>query len=668
MRIGLFTDTYTPDINGVVTSIVTLKHALEKLGHTVFVITNHKDIINASYEDGILRLPGVEVKFLYGYVLSSPIHIQASSTIKEMELDVIHAHSEFGIGIFARAVSKNQQIPLVMTYHTTYEDYTHYVNLLGLRSIDMLSRRVVASVSRLYSKGSEIIIVPSEKTKLMLLRYKIKKRIDVIPTGLELERFREYDQELNDALKKKFKVGDVPLFVYIGRLAKEKSVDFVIEGFKKLIEQGTKAQLMIVGDGPSRDDLEDLAKSCGIAEHVIFAGSADSKEVVRFYQIADGFISASLTETQGLTYIEALACGLCVFARPDKPIENIILENETGYYFNTHQEFADKVKNYIESDESEKKRLHDNALNSAAQFDSKHFGKSVLNTYQDAIDSYFGTFVIDVIGYFEEDIFISVVSNRPQKAKSDNTISSFVIDEFLLEKHQLKKGDTLSRNEINNLEDEQQIYEAYKKMVIRISKRMYTSHEIKQYLRDHFDLNEESIQVVLNMLIERNFIDDERYLTDKLAYYRSLMYGNYRIEENFVSKGYDVQVVRDLIAQEPIEERIERARYRANQFVKSLHEGSIRQREKKLRQHLERQGFEPFVIDGVVMELVEGYSDETEYQDLLKALPKAFTKYSKKYEFYEAKNRTIRYCLSRGYGYDMIIQAFDDLGYTNSQE
>lgn len=657
MRIGLFTDTYTPDINGVVTSIVTLKEALEKLGHTVFIITNHKDILRASLEDGVLRLPGVEVKFLYGYVLSSPIHIQASATIKEMDLDIIHAHSEFGIGIFARAISKNQKIPLIMTYHTTYEDYTHYVNLLGLRSIDVLSKKVVASISRLYSKGSELIVAPSEKTKLMLLGYKIKKRIDVIPTGLDLERFKVLDEAANQALKDKWGVGELPLFVYIGRLAKEKSIDVVIDGFKALLDSGTKAQLLIVGDGPSRDDLVGQAESLGIGDAVIFTGSADSKEVVRYYQISDAFISASLTETQGLTYIESLACGLTVFARPDKPLDGIIVENETGYYFNNSDEFKEKANAFIHADEMERKRLRDTSFEESQRFDSKYFGTSMLESYQAAIDSYHGTYIIDAIEIFDEDVFVSVKSSR----SSSKTVNMFVVDEHLLEKYNLQIGDELSRNEIDRLEDEQMIYEAYRKMVLRISKRAYTSFEVKNHLRNHFDLSEESMDVVMDRLKRRNFINDEAYLEEKTAYYRSLNYGNYRIEENLTNKGFDAQTVVDYLAQEPVAESLARAEYRASQFVKTLREGSIKHKESKLKAHLQRQGFEPFIIDEVVMSFVEEYSDESEYQDLLIALPKAYERYAKKYDYYEAKNRTIRYCLSRGYTYDMIIRAFDDL-------
>ena len=114
MRIGLFTDTYTPDINGVVSSIVTLQKELEKNGHDVFVITNHRSLL-AKREGNILRLPGMELKWLYGYKLSTPYHFSARDEIRDMHLDVIHVHTEFGVGMFGRIVAKTLNIPVVST-------------------------------------------------------------------------------------------------------------------------------------------------------------------------------------------------------------------------------------------------------------------------------------------------------------------------------------------------------------------------------------------------------------------------------------------------------------------------------------------------------------------------------------------------------------------------
>ena len=137
MRIGMFSDAYLPDINGVVSSIATLKTSLEKMGHTVFVISNHKGThIEYDEEQRILRLPGIEIKKMYGYKISSPIQFAGEDYVERMNLDVIHVHTELGVGFFARSIAKKLHIPVVYTYHTMYEDYTHYVNPGNFEKID----------------------------------------------------------------------------------------------------------------------------------------------------------------------------------------------------------------------------------------------------------------------------------------------------------------------------------------------------------------------------------------------------------------------------------------------------------------------------------------------------------------------------------------------------
>ena len=177
MRIGMFADSYLPDINGVVTSIVTLKRALENDGHDVFVITTHPSLIHTSYEDRILRLPGIEIKQMYGYVATAPLHFKAYNIVKEMKLDIIHVHTEFGAGIFGHFCGKMLKLPIVSTYHTTYEDYTHYVNVFNSKTIDVFAKKTIERISRLYGSSCEAIIAPSQKTKDMLLRYNIQRPI-----------------------------------------------------------------------------------------------------------------------------------------------------------------------------------------------------------------------------------------------------------------------------------------------------------------------------------------------------------------------------------------------------------------------------------------------------------------------------------------------------------
>ena len=231
MKIGLFSDTFPPEINGVATSTRILRDALLKHGHEVYVITTYNGDGSEKWDDDgmILRLPGMELKFLYGYVMTSPFHAHAIDEIRKLELDLIHVQTEFGVGIFARLVARQLKIPLVSTYHTTYEDYTHYVNFIHSKTIDALAKKGVAKLSKMYGDSSMQVIAPSVKTKKMLEGYHIRREIDVIPTGLELDRFdpEGFTEENRKDVLSSFDISpDSRVIVYVGRLAQEKALAY----------------------------------------------------------------------------------------------------------------------------------------------------------------------------------------------------------------------------------------------------------------------------------------------------------------------------------------------------------------------------------------------------------------------------------------------------------
>ena len=205
MRIGLFTDSYPPFINGVSTSVAMLKNALEKKGHTVYVVTVNNSSIKYDYneESHILKIPGVPIG-LYDYRLSRIYPLKVINIMKSWDLDVIHSHTELGIGILARIFAKQFNIPLVHTYHTIYEDYTHYVNH---GYFEKPSKKIVEHLTKFYcDTTAKEIIVPTNKTyKLLKDKYKIEKNIHIVPTGIEVERFflENIDMKLLSSLKRK---------------------------------------------------------------------------------------------------------------------------------------------------------------------------------------------------------------------------------------------------------------------------------------------------------------------------------------------------------------------------------------------------------------------------------------------------------------------------------
>lgn len=390
MRVGIFTETFTPDINGVVTSVVALKKALENHGHEVYIVTNHSNVIKTVYEveDRILRLPGVKLGFLYGYNVSSPIQIQATKLIKSWDLDIIHIQQEFGIGTYGRYLASRWEIPLLNTYHTTYEDYTHYVNPLDVEFISSFSKKVIELYSKSFTKRSNIIITPSQKTKDMLVGYKIDKVINVIPTGLDLESFsrQNMNPEIVNSIREKHGISkDDILFTYVGRIAQEKSIDMIIDAFELLNEEDTKARLLIVGGGPDLEMLRKDVENRNLTHIVQFEGQVSSDQVAHYYHTAQAFISASTSETQGLTYIEALASGIPIFARKDEVLDHIVRDRENGFYFDDSKHLAEVITQYISQPERHA-AIGEKALETSQVYSLDNYYDNIIKTYREAIE------------------------------------------------------------------------------------------------------------------------------------------------------------------------------------------------------------------------------------------------------------------------------------------
>ena len=353
MRIGLFTDTYPPEINGVANSTYLLKNALTELGHDVYVITvNAKGGVDSHWEeDGkTLRFKGTELRFLYGYVLTSPFHFKALQEIKNLNLDIIHDQTEFGVGIFAHICAMQLGIPLVSTYHTTYEDYTHYVNFIHSRTVDSYAKKGVAKVSRLYGDASISVIAPSKKTKDMLIGYHIRRDIDVIPTGLDLDEFHPSLHDARKTAEIRTKYGfsaDDTVIVSVGRIAQEKSLDVVMQGFANAVKAGLSVKMLIAGDGPDFGRMKQMAADLDLEKDVVLAGAVPRKDIPSLYRACDLFASASLSETQGMTFIEALASGLPLLVRYDEVLQDLVSEGEDGWFFKDPDDFVTKLKVFL---------------------------------------------------------------------------------------------------------------------------------------------------------------------------------------------------------------------------------------------------------------------------------------------------------------------------------
>jgi 1,2-diacylglycerol 3-alpha-glucosyltransferase len=387
MRIGIFTETYTPYISGLVTSEVMLKNALEKEGHEVYVVTANLESFKYEYneEERVLKIPGVPTG-IYDSRLTSIYPIQAVNKIRSWKLDVIHSQTEFAIGTFARLLAKQYNIPLVHTYHTMYEDYIHYITKGYFQKS---SKKLVEYFTKFYCDTTATeLIVPTNKTyKLFKEKYKFEKNIHIIPTGIEVERF--YSENVNQKdiqeLRKTLKLNKKDFVIlFVGRLAEEKNVEFLIESEKVLHNKYKNIKLIIVGDGPDKEKYEELAKKIGLAENIIFTGKASWDDMPYYYHISDVFATASKTETQGLTIIEAMASNVVPVCMKDEAFQSMVTEELNGLFFETKEEYEKQIIRLYEN-KDELKRFDKQARIQAEHYSSKNYAERVIEVYNRAI-------------------------------------------------------------------------------------------------------------------------------------------------------------------------------------------------------------------------------------------------------------------------------------------
>ena len=386
MRIGLFTDTYPPFINGVSTSVLMLKKGLERLGHEVFKVTVNSESFSYKKEHNVLRLPGIPIG-IFDYRLTSLYPLRAKKIIKSWKLDVIHTHTEFGVGSFARLLSKEYNIPLVHTYHTMYEEYVHYITK---GYFDGASKKLVEYLTLfLCDKTIDELIVPTEKTyALFKEKYKVKRDVHIIPTGIDVTRFYEENVSKKEVLelKKALEISKKDFCIlFVGRIAKEKSIDFLINNLKDLTKKIPKCKLIIVGDGPDMNELIELVDKNKLNNNVIFTGKVPWDDIPKYYQLCDVFVTASTSETQGLTVLEAMAASKPVVAIKDESFELVITDKKDGLFFENEKEYKDVIY-LLYKDRYMKEMISKEARKTANTYSDIAYAKKVFKVYKEVVN------------------------------------------------------------------------------------------------------------------------------------------------------------------------------------------------------------------------------------------------------------------------------------------
>lgn len=380
MKILITTDAYNAMINGVAISVKTLTSALENAGHEVHILTLSQT--HQSYSEGnVYYIGSIPLKIYPDTRASLLLHDPLVKELLDWEPDVVHSQCEFFTFLFAKKIAKQLRIPLVHTYHTLYEHYTHY-----FCPSKRFGKRIVAVGSRFICRQTEAVIAPTQKTAAILEGYGVDEPIHIIPTGLSFERFQKpIDGEFTQNIRAKFQIPyDAPVLVTLGRVAREKNIDFLIKQMNHPSIRSRNIHLMIIGDGPDRERLESLAHTLRLNHFVHFTGMVTPNEVGKYYRLGNAFVSASTSETQGLTYIEAMACGLPLLCQKDECLDGVLVSGENGYFFETAEEFVENCCRLFNSKET-LTAMSDNALKKSTDYSKEMFANRAANLYQETI-------------------------------------------------------------------------------------------------------------------------------------------------------------------------------------------------------------------------------------------------------------------------------------------
>ncbi len=384
MKVLITTDWYVPAVNGVVTSVLNLKNELEMRGHDVKVLTLAQGDAEAGTEGNVTYLPSIDVSRVYpDAILRFPKYKKYIRHIIEWKPDVVHSQCEISTYKPARMIARACGAPVIHTYHTVYEYYAQYL-IPGNHLSHLLSHQMAKQFSKRTVNKFDHVITPSKKVEDLLRTYGITKPISVIPTGIEVERFANIpEKSWIDAKKQELGIPeDATVLISIGRLAQEKNLSEILSFMKGLKDENI--YFLVVGDGPFRPQMVEIIKEYGIEDRVVFTGKVNPSEVNNYYHLGDLFVNASISETQGLTYIEALSAGVPLLCRKDSCLDGIVENGINGWQYEDEEDFYFYLDEY-RSNEGLREAMKQHVRENRMRFSTGNFAEAVIKIYEELV-------------------------------------------------------------------------------------------------------------------------------------------------------------------------------------------------------------------------------------------------------------------------------------------
>ena len=399
MNIAMFTDAYYPRINGLTTSVHLYATELEKLGHNVCIVCldyskKKKDEISV-YEElndkkvsyKIFRIPSA---YLFASKEDRAVRIDKvpalKKAMKEFAPDVIHINSEWMVSYFGVIYATHKKIPVVYTFHTLWEEYLgNYITFLPKPWM----KKAGKSLQKFYLKHADIIIAPTMSISAIIKKYKIKKYVEIIPTGISDFRKKytpKKQSEISKSLYKSFPyLREKQILLFVGRIVKEKNLSFLLDVLERIHQTNPNTALLFIGGGPYMDEMKKIISKRKLDDSVALYGYAEFDEVIYFYKLAKIFVFPSKTETQGLVTCEAMLAGLPVVAIGEMGTTDIMQGDNGGFMVKDDvMEFAQKIQLLLENDEVYKNKSEE-AIEWAIRMEISNLTPKLINCYEKAI-------------------------------------------------------------------------------------------------------------------------------------------------------------------------------------------------------------------------------------------------------------------------------------------
>ncbi len=380
MNIAIFTNNYLPNPYGVSGSIESFRKQFEKNGHIVYIFApNYKN-----YKDenpNVFRYPAIDIQYKIKFPLAIPHSSRINSVLKDLDLDIIHSQHPNLLGSVAKKWTRIKNIPLVFTWHTLYDQYTHFVPFVPQK----LASQIIIRQAVKYANQANQIIIPTIGIKRIIQNWGVKnENIEAIPTGIEEEFYQNPDR---NKLRNKFDVKeDEILLLLVSRLTQEKNIEFLFNAIIKVLQNNRDIKFLIAGDGNLNAKLKGTAKENHLEDRIIFEGIVNKEELKNYYAAGDIFVYASKSETQGMIVSEAMYSGLPIVAINATGICDLVQNNVNGFLTTDNEsEFASGLEKLIKDSEIRKKFSEESKKIARENFTDQICAEKMLKVYEKII-------------------------------------------------------------------------------------------------------------------------------------------------------------------------------------------------------------------------------------------------------------------------------------------